>query len=671
MRSQEPKSIMKKLKQVSLIEWILLFIFVVRIILTAYYNLKLLENHMGYDSSWSYLKAALMWKEKAFVSNVWTDQTSVFWDSPMLLAALIYGITDKLFISYGMSNLIILSGTIMLLYRITCLMCFDRKNQLLCINLALCPYMVNGFGIENDLGYFNDFISGPAFYSLRVLIFLLVIYNFLLLKKGRTSKVGVTVSMILCFLAGMSSGIFMIVMIIIPCMAFLVERCLIENGFGVWKKKEALYTYCCLICIYGGKIFAEKVLNIVAIDTSRSWTTIEKIWINFGAVVQGLMKLMGILPVYDTSVEILSIEGIYRLFPMAIFAVALIAVVFCIRNITRRVFECDENMLFFTNILLCQILLFGLFNAQYGSAIFEERYLICLFLDIILLIGFFVSSLPQKYNVTYLIWLFLIGGLCGTNAVSDFKYITTTNASWELLNIAEVVQQSDAKVVYVWGDTISALGRSMRAFDLEHIYKCIPTAGGGYHHWGDYVYYDQNEEYDGSTLLIAPNNVEVSSIPQYIMDQYIKLEELSCVSVFYSDKNPMDFTAGITNDISVDYPYTEGVIVQNGTYERGDFLTDGTGGFVMCGPSADTREGTYDFIVSYEIVEEGIQDAVFDVVIDQGTTSLGAISLVADRTEATIEDIKLEGGHKFEYRIKCEEGTIIKIKEILIKKVTE
>lgn len=669
MSEQNTKSICQKLKQISLIEWILFVIFIIQLSLTVYFNLELLESHMGYDSSWSYLKAALIWKEKALVSDVWTDQTSVFLDSSMLLAAIIYGITDKLFLSYGLSNLIVLSGAIVLLYKIAGIMCFDKKIQLLCINLTICPYMVNGFSIENDLGYFNDFISGPAFYSLRALIFLLVIYNFLLLKKGIINKVGILVSMILCALAGLSSGIFMIVVIIFPCIAFLLERCLIENSFAVMKKKEALYTYCCLISIYGGKIFAEKVLKIVAIDTSRSWTTIEKIWTNFGAVVQGVMKLIGILPVHDTSVEILSAEGIYRLFPLAIFAVALIAIVFCMRNILK-IKESDSNMLFCANILCCQFLLFGLFNAQYGSAIFEERYLICLFLDIVLLIGFFVSSLSQKYIVTYLIWLFLIGGLCGTNAVSDFKYITTTNDSWELPNIAEIAHQSDAKVVYFWGDTIGALGRSMRAYDLKHIYKCIPTAGGGYHHWGDYVYYDQNEEYDGSTLLIVPNNAEVG-VPEYIMDQYSKIEELTYVSVFYSDKNPMDFTSGITNDVSVDYPYTTGVIVQNGAYEGSDFLSDGTSGFVMCGPHADTKEGTYDFTVFYEVVEAGTQDAVFDVAIDQGSVPLGAIRLVADRDEATIESIKLENGNKFEYRIKCEEGTKIKIKKILIKKVAE
>lgn len=656
------------IKNTSLVEWLLFAIFMAQFTTTVFFNLKLHESHIGFDSSWSYLKAVLIWEEKALFSDAWIDTTSLSFDSSTLLAALIYGLTGKLFLSYGLSNLIVLAGALLLLYKIAGLIGLSKKYQLLCINLALCPYLVNGFHIGLDLGYFNSFIVGPAFYGVRVFIFLLILYNFLLLQSGRLSKVGIIVSMALCVLAGISSGIFIIVLIIVPCLAFLAECCLIKNSFAVLKAKEAIYTYCCLLCTYGGKIYAEKVLKIAALDTSRSWTSIEKIWTNFGAVIQGVMKLMGVLPVTDTSVWILTKEGIYRLFPLAIFAVVLIAVAFCIRYILKDLKGSNRNVFFCVNILFCQFLEFGLFNAQYGSPIFEERYLICALLDIILLVGFFVSCLPRRYIVTYLIWTLLIGGLCGTNVISNHKYVKTTNDSWELFNIREIVQNNDARVVYLWGDTVDTLGRTLRVYDLEHIYKCIPTAGGGYHHFGDYVYYDQNEEYDGPTMLIVPNNMEVN-IPEYIMDHYSKIGELTWVNIFRSDDNPMDFSAGITNDVSIDYPYTTGVITQNGAWEGREFLSNGTAGFVICGPHADTKEGVYDFTLFYEVVEPGNQDATFDVALDWGAVQLEATSLAVDKGEVTLENILLENGHKFEYRISCEEGTIIKIKKIEIRKV--
>lgn len=659
---------MEHAKKVSLLEWLLFAVFAAQFIVSVIFNFQLHESHIGFDSSWSYLKAVLMWKEKALFSDAWIDTTSLSLDSATLLAALIYGLTGNLFFSYGLSNLIILSGILLLLYKIAGLMGLDRRVRLLCVNLALCPYLVNGFHIGLELGYLNSVIAGPAFYGVRVLTFLLIMYNFLSLQNERVTRVGIALSIALCVLAGISSGILIIVLILIPGIAFLAERCLIKNSFSVLKKKEAIYLYCCLFCTYGGKLIAEKVLKIVTLDTSRSWTSIEKIWTNFGAVIQGLMKLMGVLPVRDTTVWILTKEGLYRLFPLAIFAVALISVVFGARYVLKNLEECNRNVLFCVNILACQFLEFGLFNAQYGSPIFEERYLICAFITIILIVGFFVSCLPQKYIVTYLIWTVLIGGLMGTNAISDRKYMATTNESWELSAIRDTVSKSDAQVVYLWGDTVDTLGRTLRVYDLGHIYKCIPTAGGGYHHFGDYVYYDQNEEYDGPTLLIVPNDVEVN-VPEYIMDHYSKVEELTWVNVFYSEDNPMDFTAGITNDVSIDYPYTTGVFTQNGTWEGRNFLSDGTGGLIMYGPNADTREGVYDFTLFYEVVNSGNSDAVFDVALDGGTVQLAVTPLASDQDKVTLENVSFENGHRFEYRIYCEEGTIIKIKKIEINKV--
>lgn len=87
----------------------------------------------------------------------------------------------------------------------------------------------------------------------------------------------------------------------------------------------------------------------------------------------------------------------------------------------------------------------------------------------------------------------------------------------------------------------------------------------------------------------------------------------------------------------------------------------------MYGPHAYTREGVYDFTVFYEVVEPGNQDAIFDVALDWGAVQLGETRLAADKGEVTLENIYLENGHTFEYRISCEEGTIIKIKKIEIR----
>lgn len=77
------------------LELCLLIIFAVQLLMVLYFNIALLGEHMGYDSSWSYLKASLIWKENSLISGAWNDQTNVFLDSSMPLASLLYGITGN------------------------------------------------------------------------------------------------------------------------------------------------------------------------------------------------------------------------------------------------------------------------------------------------------------------------------------------------------------------------------------------------------------------------------------------------------------------------------------------------------------------------------------------------------------------------------------------------
>ena len=77
----------------------LLALLIVQFLVLVYFNLRLNAQHMDYDSSWVYLKAALVWKEKRFISPNWSDTTNPFFDLSLPLASLLYGITGRLFFS--------------------------------------------------------------------------------------------------------------------------------------------------------------------------------------------------------------------------------------------------------------------------------------------------------------------------------------------------------------------------------------------------------------------------------------------------------------------------------------------------------------------------------------------------------------------------------------------
>ena len=644
-------------------EIILFLIFAAQFLLLCYFNLKLLGNHTGYDSSWSYLKAALMWKEKSLNSSMWIDQTSLFLDSSMTLATIIYGITGNLFVSYGIANLVVVVLILVCMYAILSKLDLGIRAKVIALNLIVCPYLTNGFDIGNDLGYFSSLLSGAAFYSLRALIVLIIIYEFICIKQRDRIDVVGYISFFLCALAGVSSGIFIIVVILLPYIVYELELVLIKNDWKQLTKKECIYVYGNCISVICGKLFAKYILGSKVIDESRTWTSLEQLWTNIGSVIQGFMKLLGVLPVSDTSISVLSAEGIYRIFPIIIFCIVIISIGFFVFKIRNNLLEKDGVLLFLLNIILVNFLVFCLFNVRYGAELFEERYLVSTYMVVIVMIAYYVNQLHANMIFSQVIICGLILALLGNNYVSDKKYIETTNDSWQIAEISSIVDTQDVDLIYFWGDEISPLGRTMRVYDLDHIYKEIVTSGG-YDHWGDYLYYDDNGDYTGSTLLIIPKGTDV--VPENILNQYKFIEDLNWVSVYRCDYNPIDMTVGITGDTSIDYPSTNGMGVQHGYFDGNSYITDGTGGFVMWGPYCVTENGSYDFILDYQIIDGST--ATFDIAIDSGTIQLGAKELTKLNTEAVISDVQLEDGHTLEYRVMCEEGTKIQINKVTIMK---
>lgn len=349
-------------------------------------------------------------------------------------------------------------------------------------------------------------------------------------------------SLLLCVLAGISSGVFMAIILLLPCIIYFIENMLIDNRLAELKRPEAFYIYLCLFCVFLGKGIGDHILGISAIDVSRTWTSINMIWTNIGAVIQGLMILLGVLPVLDTTVPVLSRIGIYRCFPIVIFMVVVVSIIFCVGLCLKNVKKADRNLLFFCNIVICNFMIFSLFNVQYGSYIFEERYLLCAYMAIIVLVGYFLNSLDKKLLISTVVEGMLVIGIVGVDTVSDYNYINTTNDYLQMSETKNIVDKTDAHLVYCWGNDLLLLQRNMRVCDLSRVYKSI-TNEGEYHHWGDYLYYENNADYTGATILMITRNAD-RVVPDEVFSQYRFIGATEVAEIYYCPDNPVDLSGG-------------------------------------------------------------------------------------------------------------------------------
>ncbi len=171
---------------------LLVLLLIGQALVLLYFNFTQLRNHIGYDASWVFVKSTLMWKEKAVFSHAWIDTTNAQVDTPAILAALFYGITGHQFFSYGLANSVILSLILIVMWRILTMLDVNLASRLIALNMVICPYLTNYATTANDLGYFNSTLSGAAFYSVRVLLALLIIHEFVYINmKDRFSVVSI------------------------------------------------------------------------------------------------------------------------------------------------------------------------------------------------------------------------------------------------------------------------------------------------------------------------------------------------------------------------------------------------------------------------------------------------------------------------------------------------
>ncbi len=113
-----------------------------------------------------------------------------------------------------------------------------------------------------------------------------------------------------------------------------------------------------------------------------------------------------------------------------------------------------------------------------------------------------------------------------------------------------------------------------------------------------------------------------------------------------------------------DRPGDIGFYRTNARLEGSELVSDGTtAGTILWGPYSETVPGVYDITLNY--VVESVSDAAegtFDVALD--TQRYAAVSFTAGQTSATLEDVSIEAGHKFEARVSVPAGMVIRVQSI-------
>jgi hypothetical protein len=639
----------------------------IQIVMVIYINLTQLKYHIGYDASSCYLQAVEIWKQKTLLLSNWDPQTTLSWDSPVPLAAILYGITKNIFLSYGIANIICSGLLITILYKIMKLMKFSLLASILCTNLFISPFIPVGFNNANHLGYFSMLFASMSAYSVRIFIVLLILYTFLLYsekEETKNQKICTIISVLLSLISGISTGFYVLVTIMIPLLIYSFIRVLAKNNLKMLFNKQNFFIVIIVVFTALGKLISAKILGFNTRESGMVLIGLTDFWKNMGSIFLGFLGLFGALPM-GSNTPIFSIPGISFLINLTIFIICSFGFIFTINKFKSN-FNVDNNTSLILSIFIFNISVFIFSFTTYGAPIFEERYLIPAFILIIFIFGQFVDKLSSDLIFKKFIIIGMIVFLTASNIVSYKLYLSIKNDYSTMKEIVTVLDKVNAPVVFVTGKDLGIMARNLRVVDTTRVYKnTIDTKT--VQHWGDYTYYDENSEYSGSTALLV-TDVDYDSLPLYIKNRYKKVSSVGAypIGIYRCDNNIIDLVSGIQKNINNDFMYTNGIAVANGDFDQnGDFITNGTQGFVAWGPYTQVKEeGKYTFILNYEVI--GSKDdniGFFDLAVNNGQEILAPAPIDKNKNKITLKGVELKNNiSSLEYRVFVNKDVIIKLK---------
>lgn len=568
-----------------LIVFALAAIFIAQLSWICYINLFETEFHLGFDASSYMLKSIEMARQRTIFIRNWDEQTSLYIDSTVPLAALLFKITGRIFLSWGISNIIMFGAIIYLYWRLISKFIFSTYAKFISLNLLSCAYFLTGYMPINDLGYSSMLYLGTSMYAFKIIVFLFIINCFIDIEKGERRVLIIVFSMILLLITGLSSGTYMLFTIIIPCAAYLIFKIFLKNDYTAIKYISIIYILLGSIVIFIGKAFSTKYLGFNARDIGLTWCGTTDFWNNLHVFLMGYPEAITAMSL-TSNIGILTGNGIFMVFGLGILIITIIACVYYAIRIAKEKGQNDKDLLIAVIVLFNAFIFIFSYTLYIGQeSHFQIRYLIPLMILYFMLIGIWVDNLNVRYIFSKFVIMITIICICGINYKSDKVYSSVKTNFEELDELSKLVSQyTSAPVVYFVGDNID--GRNLRVIDRSKIYKTV-NEEGGMQHWGDYLYYDSPEEYPGEVIIISKNeglqkldtyynnseyltsynNYEIYRMKNNIMNLYCPTFKLNETYTFSGDTRSAE--KAVTKGLSINegaFSWTEGKVFQLSFY---------------------------------------------------------------------------------------------------------
>ena len=359
---------MKAILKGNTLEKILFVFLCIQILLIAYANFFLMEKNIDCDSAKLFVHAIEMWRNGTPIIPEWTGVSTLELDCSTLLAVPLFGLTQNIYISYAVSNIILLVTLICSIFYL-----FENESRktypLLSAILICIPYRIG------MLDYFNMMYFNGSQYIIKVMIPLLLLSLLVhvdVIKNEKKNLIKFCFFSIICgiliFVSVLSSGVYVVLCGIVP----------VIGGSLIWrifKDKKISMGY--IFTIGGATVISiigyllNQFFEIGAKGNSMKLCNIyDGLMDNINACLLSIFEVFG--GVAYSDIEVMSYEGINIIIRIFYVIILIVCVMAAFRRMLKK--EGEEFTAVLLLLFIWNTFILCVCDIRYGAGTFEYRY---------------------------------------------------------------------------------------------------------------------------------------------------------------------------------------------------------------------------------------------------------------------------------------------------------
>ncbi|MCR5649998.1 MAG: hypothetical protein K6F86_02315 [Lachnospiraceae bacterium] len=590
------------------IKYIILAILGIQILFIVWLNLFRCHDWIDHDASMLYSHTIQMWEQKRLVLSNYQEETFLHLDTSCILAVPLYGLTHDIFLAYGISNVIFLIITLLIMNDLLKRLNVKDEYRYAAMLLYIIPYRI---GLVQ---YTNMLFFECSFYNICIIDTILAIDLFLYEKTTKKKDQAVYYVMLAAYalftvLTAFSRGTYTLLLALLPViLCYVLEVILSPDGLKHIKRSKVVLIIVTFVSYALGMGYG-KITDMLPRTTGYKLVYPRDLFENFVHVIWGHLSIfLGL-----TGPDVFTVEGIYQLL---LIGYALFIIIILIFNL-KLAFKDGPHanaLRYLSVIYLWNIVILGMTDCSNSTWGFPERYLFPGFIPLLL-------SLPVMLTYMEKIERQLLRG-CAYFVVSALVFLTAVSCDIstvvnieqnlkDVQGIKEVLAYAKTNqintVFFVNDDNAALISRSLEP--SLHVAPVDKRNDGSIyiHTREDYrSAHDRGSYTDENVLAMTWNEQPEDVFSEYQLSSYQYVGDVQDYHLYRAGSNKFDDMAGFPLDDrhlykTTDFCYTEGYQASGDIDLYGYLETTGGDNFVLISPVFDAPYKACDVTLTYEM----------------------------------------------------------------------